>query len=117
MKKQVIVVEDNTEILDLIRVILVDEGFDVVGFDHFVPTQKILSQSPLVVLLDIRLQDGNGATLCKNIKSDPETNHIPVVLISALSNLEGIALECSADGFLAKPFDIVDLVNLVKQYD
>jgi DNA-binding response OmpR family regulator len=117
MNKQVVVVEDNADILDLIRVILTDEGFDVVGFDHIVPTHKILAQSPLVILLDVRLQDGNGGTLCRNIKSDPESRHIPVVLISALSNIEEMALECRADGFLAKPFDIADLVNLVKRYN
>ena len=73
--------------------------------------------SPQLILLDIRLSNGYGHLLCEDLKSNAKTSHIPVILVSGADNLEKIAVDYKADGFLAKPFDMEDLIQMVKNYD
>lgn len=116
MNKNIVVIEDDRDILDLIQYILADEGYDVVGFNRLEPLEKISGQQPSVILLDNRLADGYGNTLCLSLKTNTDTKHIPVIMISASGGLEQIANNCKADAFLAKPFDLADLLNMVKRY-
>jgi DNA-binding response OmpR family regulator len=116
MSKNVVVIEDDRDILDLIQYILADEGYNVVGYNRLEPIEKIKEQKPSVILLDNRLGEGYGNTLCLSLKTNNDTKHIPVIMISASGGLEQIANNCKADAFLAKPFDLADLINLVKHY-
>ena len=116
MNKNVVVIEDDRDILDLIQYILADEGYNVVGYNRLEPLEKIKEQQPSVILLDNRLADGYGNTLCLSLKTKEDTKHIPVIMISASGGLEQIARNCKADAFLAKPFDLADMINLVKHY-
>ena len=116
MNKNVVVIEDDRDILDMIQYILADEGYNVSGFWHLEPMERIIEKNPSVILLDNRLGDGFGNTLCLSLKTNEETKHIPVVIVSASGGLEQIALKCNADAFLAKPFDLEDLIKIVKYY-
>ena len=116
MNKRIVVIEDDIDILELIRYVLVDEGYDVVWFTHLQPVERIILLFPSVVLLDIRLGVGFGDTLCKLIKLNPASKQIPVILVSAVPNLANIAKQCQADTFLPKPFNLYKLVKLVKHY-
>jgi DNA-binding response OmpR family regulator len=116
MNKNVVVIEDDRDILDMIQFILADEGYNVSGYRHLEPIEKIVEKSPSVILLDNRLGDGFGNTLCLSLKTNEETKHIPIVMVSASGGLEQIALKCKADAFLAKPFDLEDLIKIVKHY-
>ena len=117
MNKRIVVIEDNKEILDLIEEILTDEGYRVVAFNHYESVDAIMDFSPELILLDVRLSDGYGHLLCEDLKSNPKTNKIPVILVSAADNLEKIAHEAGADSFLSKPFSVESLVKVVKHYD
>jgi DNA-binding NtrC family response regulator len=116
MSKNIVVIEDDRDILDLIQYILADEGYNVVGYNRLEPLEKIKEQQPAVILLDNRLGLGYGNTLCLSIKTNDDTKHIPVIMISASGGLEQIANSCKADAFLAKPFDLADLIDMVKRY-
>jgi len=116
MNKQIVIIEDDRDILDMIKYILADEGYDVAGFDRLEGVQRIIEQQPSVVLLDNRLADGYGNAFCATLKSNPVTKNIPVILVSASGNLEEIARQCNADAFLPKPFDLQDLIKIVEQY-
>jgi len=116
MNKHIAVIEDDRDILDLIECILTDEGYQIDLYDHIETADKIIAQQPAALLLDNRLANGYGATLCASLKSNPKTEHIPVILVSASSNIEQLAADCGADAFLPKPFDLDDLVKLVRQY-
>jgi two-component system, OmpR family, phosphate regulon response regulator PhoB len=116
MNRNVVVIEDDRDILDLIEYILVDEGYNVIGYNRLERPEKILEQQPSVILLDNRLANGYGNTLCLSLKTSEETKHIPVIMVSASGGLEQIANTCKADAFLAKPFDLEDLVSMVKHY-
>jgi DNA-binding response OmpR family regulator len=116
MNKNVVVIEDDRDILDLIQYILVDEGYNVRVYRHLEPVEKLAENLPSVILLDNRLANGYGGSLCLALKSNDKTKHIPVIMISASSGLEQLANNCKADAFLAKPFDLDDLVRTVKHY-
>lgn len=116
MPKKILVIEDDNDILDLIQYILEDEGYQVLPSNKIEPITAVISYQPDLVLLDNRLADGFGHKLCENIKSHPATKAIPVILVSATRDLEMVAKDCNADTYLTKPFDLQQLINIVKEY-
>ena len=109
--KEIYIVEDDDGIRELIEFLLVSANYSVKTF----PTARSFYQSfpqtkPDLFLLDIMLPDGNGLELCKEIKSGEDTGNIPVVLMSAhadISRMQG------ADDFIAKPFDVDELLHRI----
>lgn len=116
MPKKIVVIEDDNDILDLMQVILEDEGYQVLASEQVRNIDVIAEHQPALILLDDRLPGEYGHVICKRIKSNLRTKHIPVVLVSATRDLEKVAFDCKADDFLPKPFDLKDLLSLVKRY-
>ena len=116
MKKHIIIFEDDRDILDMMDMILADEGYQITACDNLIDNETIVNFKPSLILLDNKMGDGYGNTLCLAIKSDPLTKHIPVVMVSGTVSLHLIAERCKADGFLAKPFDLNELLDIVKKY-
>jgi len=117
MSSKIIVIEDDPDTLDIINYILSDEGYDVIAANNDEPLKHILAIQPALILLDNRLAlGGSGHDLCFQLKSDPATRHFPVILVSANFNLEKMAEDCLADGCLKKPFDVEELIALVKRF-
>jgi two-component system phosphate regulon response regulator PhoB len=120
MAKKVLVIEDDKDIRDAVTLALEDEGYEVISSDN----AKILKQldvvAPDIILLDNWLtdwsSDANGQQLSKDLKTNPATSHIPVVIVSAVSNIKEIAEAGMADGYLKKPFDLAELAAVVKKY-
>ena len=116
MRKRIIILEDEKDILEVIQFILEEEGYDVIAFNHFEPLEEIIEFQPNLVLLDVRLSDGYGHLLCSQLKANPTTSYLPVILVSGATNLEKIAKDYGADNFLEKPFGMDELVKMVKHY-
>ena len=116
MKKLIVVIEDDRDILDLIQYILIEEGYKVIGYDRIERIESIIAKQPSLILLDNRLADGYGNTLCLELKSHVLGKNIPVILVSASGNLGQVAKACGADGILQKPFDLAELIAIVKRY-
>jgi two-component system, OmpR family, phosphate regulon response regulator PhoB len=115
MSKKIIVIEDDNDILDLMQYILEGEGYQVIASNYAGPLSDIIKHKPNLILLDDRLRDGSGRALCAEIKSRPDTTHIPVVLVSATTDLAKVAQESKANTYLTKPFNISDLISVVKK--
>lgn len=116
MDKIIYVVEDNDDIRELVEYILEIEGYKVTGFPNATTFNKeIQNSAPDAVVLDIMLPDGNGIDICNQLKSTLATGNIPVLLMSANTNVAMIGSESKADDFISKPFDIDDLVYRVKK--
>jgi two-component system phosphate regulon response regulator PhoB len=117
MPKKIIIIEDDRDILDIMTYILSEEGYEILAATDSKPLEEIQLHQPMLVLMDNRLTDGFGQDFCKQIKNNPATQHFPIVLVSANSGLEKMAFESQADTYLSKPFDIVELIELVKKFD
>lgn len=112
--KQIYVVEDDKDIRELLELLLRSQDYQVQSF----PTakdfkDKIFSEKPDLVLLDIMLPDGNGVEICKELTQKQTTKEIPVVLMSAHAN-PNISKEVGAKDFIAKPFNIDDFNERIK---
>ncbi len=98
--------------------ILRDAGFEVVEGGTGAEALELLhSRHPQLVLLDIQLPDVNGFEVCRRIKGDPATQHIPVLHISATydeASGETVSLESGADIFLAEPVEPTELITVVR---
>jgi CheY-like chemotaxis protein len=117
MKKHIMIIDDNTDICEVIQMLLEMEGYFVTarmtGKDSVDVVKKL---TPDLILLDVMLDDGyNGLEICKVIKQTEATHHIPVVIISATHTLtEAIQQDCRPNDFISKPFDIDNLIDVVE---
>jgi two-component system phosphate regulon response regulator PhoB len=105
--KKVFVVEDDEDIRLLIDYILKDDLYQVQLFPDGNTLKKGLSlELPDLIVLDIMLPDGDGVEICRQLKEDAATAHIPVLLMSAHRSKREIQGNIPSDGFISKPFDI-----------
>jgi DNA-binding response OmpR family regulator len=113
--KKVLVVDDNPETLLLVQILLDRHGFLVESVTHASLLEKKIKQfDPGLLIIDVNLQDGDGRLICRNLKSDPDTAHIPIILFSADPAFNSNLHDYCADGFITKPIDarlFVDNVN------
>jgi DNA-binding NtrC family response regulator len=116
VSKRVLIIEDDHDILDMMRYIVEDQGYEVIAFSHAGSVEEIIQLEPQLILLDERMPEKPGHLLCASIKAHPIIQNIPVILISAVMHLENIASECKAYSFIKKPFDLKDLTGLVNAY-
>jgi len=116
MNKRICVLEDTTEIFEIIKIVLEEEEYEVFGFETvsaFKANVNLLS--PDLFLLDVMLPDGNGIDVCRALKSAEDTKHIPVVVMTANSKIATMKEDCTAEDFIAKPFDIDHLAAIVNR--
>ncbi|MGB4398296.1 MAG: response regulator [Daejeonella sp.] len=116
MKKKIVVIEDNHDILELLGFILENEDYEVLASLDAEPLKSLEEINPHLILLDENLGAQKGHQLCLEIKANPGTSHLPVILISAVNDLAEIARKCKADDYISKPFLIEDLLDLVRQH-
>lgn len=116
VRKQILVAEDDPSIMEGMQMILEDAGYDVATSLNGDAVYNLGKQIPDLFLLDIWMSGVDGGDLCKYLKKDHKTQDCPVVLVSANRDGERIADESGADDFLAKPFEIEDLLAIVEKY-
>ncbi|MFQ5677437.1 MAG: diguanylate cyclase, partial [bacterium] len=101
----------------LLKTYLSAEGYDVISArDGEEGMQKVNAEHPDLVLLDVMMPKMNGFEVCKAIKGDETTKYIPVILVTALNELEDKikGMDAGADDFLSKPFNKLELLVRVR---
>lgn len=114
--KNILIIEDNHAILDVITLILQSEAYKVTGLNKSADMMKNIDAfKPDLMILDIMLPDADGRELLSQIRTNQKTANIPVLMISAKYTAENIKHgEYKPNGFLAKPFDIDDLLDKIE---
>ncbi len=114
-RSKVLVIDDSEETRHLMQTILEDEGYDVImAIDGESGIRKAKQLEPFAILLDILLPDINGWNVLKRLKSMPETNEIPIIIISVLENTsKGISM--GAIDFFVKPIEKDKLLDRLKK--
>jgi len=116
MSKLIQIIEDDEAIRDVIEYILQQSEYDVTVASNAKEFKiNLFNSLPDLILMDVRLPDGNGIQLCRKLKQSLETRHIPVIIMSAHANAEESSKEAFADAFIAKPFDLNDLLKLIEK--
>jgi DNA-binding response OmpR family regulator len=116
-RKKILVVEDEPDILEFLQVILEEEGYAVLTSDKGEFLEQLdNSNLPDLIIVDVLLSGKDGREIVKQMKSQEETKHIPVIMFSAHPSAEQTAREAGAEDFLAKPFDIDELLAKVAKY-
>ncbi len=114
---KILIVDDVPLNVELQKTYLLSVGYEViVAMDGQAAIDKIESEGPDLILLDIMMPKINGFEVCKKIKSNPSTQFIPVVMVTALQEVEDKirGIEAGADDFISKPFNKMELMARVK---
>ena len=117
MSAKVLIIEDEPDIRKTIDYNLSKESFTVFQAGSIAEgEQSILDNCPDVIILDLMLPDGSGLTLCRDVKSNSETKHIPIILLTAKADEVDrvIGFELGADDYVTKPFSVRELTLRVK---
>lgn len=112
-KIKVLVVDDERNILDIIKFNLEVEGYEVITSRDGEEALRLVQElKPDLILCDIMMPELDGLEVCRRLKSDGRTNQIPVVMLSARTQAQDkvASIEAGADDFITKPFDFSDLV-------
>ncbi|MDB5133550.1 MAG: hypothetical protein JWP37_153 [Mucilaginibacter sp.] len=120
MGKKIMVIEDDTDIRETMVYALEEAGYEVIASEDARILKHLNSHKPDLILLDNWLSDwksdANGEQLSKQLKTDPQTSHIPIIIVSAISNVKEVAEAGLADNYLRKPFDLKDLIQMAEKY-
>lgn len=113
--KKILLLDDDIDILNVIKLVLSYKRYEVKAISKWQNVQAILKEfSPDLIMLDIDLGGADGGEICKKIKLSKKNQHIPVILISAHHLPEKYLKSVKAQGFVSKPFEMQDLLNIVK---
>ena len=110
--KKVLVVDDEKAIVQMLSMNLKSFGYNVIAaYDGYEALDILNYEKVDVILLDIMMPDMDGIEVCNRIKSNPETRVIPIIMVSAKTQIEDkvLGLNNGADDYLIKPFDIQEL--------
>lgn len=113
--KHILIADDDLAIVDSLSMALNDEGFKVSSASDGYIIEAVNEHHPDLILLDLWLRHVSGAEICCQLKINKKTKNIPIIMISANKEIAEIARESKADDFLAKPFDIDDLLQKINQ--
>ena len=117
MRKKILILDDDPDILEIISLILVENEYEVralsCGDTVF---NDIKDFKPDLLLMDVMLAGMDGRSICKNIKKNPLTFSVPVILISGTHDLsKSLHLPGAPNDFVAKPFDLDYLLQMVEK--
>jgi two-component system cell cycle response regulator len=115
-----LIVDDNQQNVELLQAYLellpckVDVAFD--GVEAIERVADPNQQTPDLILLDVMMPRMSGFEVCRKLKSDPATRHIPIMMVTALNELGDIerGVESGTDDFLSKPVNKLELITRVK---
>jgi len=115
-KKTIMIADDDPGIVEVLTLMLEDAGYEVETTDDGQTVREVKEHLPDLILLDIWMAGFDGRDICKYLKSQKLTKHIPLIIISANKDTEGIAKEAGADDFIAKPFEMKELLAMVEKH-
>jgi len=113
---RLLVVEDEGELLEFLKMRLEANGYEVIGAcDGKEGFEKAVKAKPDLILLDLMLPKVDGYWVCNLLKNDKRYGMIPIIILTARSEAESLKLakECGADAYMTKPFEVEELLSKI----
>jgi CheY-like chemotaxis protein len=112
------VIDDDTAVLEAVSTILKDEGYEVLLINDPLTVKSTIENEnpPQLIFLDILMAGMDGQEVAQLVKNSEKTKQVPIVMLSANIQVEEIAKKSHADGFLKKPFNIEELIQVTRKY-
>lgn len=117
-KKRILVVDDERELVDLLKIRLQANGYEVLaGYDGKEGLEKARKEAPDLIILDLMLPKMDGYKVCGLLKADTRYSKIPIIMFTARAQEEDRKLgeEVNADAYVTKPFEPNTLLSEVKK--
>jgi CheY-like chemotaxis protein len=111
--KKIMIADDDPGIVDAVEMLLAFEGYEVTSTVNGATVLDMKEELPDLLLLDIWMSGEDGRDICKKLKQTPGIRHIPVIMVSASHDIKESALASGADDFLAKPFEMNELLQKI----
>ena len=115
-KKKVMIIDNDPGILDSVKLLLEVCNYDVEATDDLSIVTDSRHELPDILLLDIWMSGVNGKDVCKQLKSRDLTRQLPIIMFSANREIAKIAQEAGADDYIAKPFELNDMLEKIERY-
>jgi len=118
-KKKVLIVDDELDIVEAIKFTLELEGFEcITAYDGEAGLAKAKLGQADLILLDVNMPKMNGYKVCRLLKFDESYKKIPIIMLTARTAEKDIQIgeQTGADEYVPKPFDMDQLVSLIKGY-
>ena len=117
MPTKILLIEDEPDIRKTLEYNISREGYDVISASSLKEAKDHLNSTSFsLVLLDLMLPDGSGLDLCREVKSDSEKMHIPIIILTAKDDEvdKVVGFELGADDYVTKPFSVRELILRIK---
>jgi len=112
--KLILVLDDDPDICTMIKMVLDYHGYSAMDADTKEKAETILSANLVaLIIMDMLLSGADGSDICRSLKQDNKTSSIPVLMFSAHPNAKAICMAAGADDFIAKPFEMNDLLDKI----
>lgn len=118
-QKTILIADDEVDIVETLKFVLETEGFNVItAFDGEEALKSAKEFMPDLMLLDVMMPKMNGYKVSRLLKFDKKFQNIPILMVTARSQEEDklIGEETGADEYITKPFDIMNVVDLINKY-
>jgi two-component system alkaline phosphatase synthesis response regulator PhoP/two-component system response regulator VicR len=118
MPKKILVVDDERQIVKLVEINLRKAGYDVVcAYDGVEALEKVQSDRPHMIVLDVMMPRMNGFDVLKKLQANPETEQIPVIMLTAKAQDADIfaGWQSGVSSYLTKPFNPRELLTFVQR--
>jgi CheY-like chemotaxis protein len=113
MRKRILMLDDNQDVLDIVKEALSYERFEVtITSEAENIIENIQRHMPDLLMLDYKLSGPRGDEICREVKAHPQLSNIPVIICSAYLNKDDL-LACGCDAIITKPFGLEELVDTV----
>tara|TARA_B100001121_G_scaffold310652_1_gene343529 strand:- start:2067 stop:2777 length:711 start_codon:yes stop_codon:yes gene_type:complete len=116
-KNTVLIVEDEEDIASILQINLEADGYDVITLNSGGPVMSVvLEQQPSIILLDVMIPEKDGFEVCKELKANPQTKHVPIIFLTAKTLEHNVisGLEIGADDYITKPFSVSVVISRIK---
>ncbi|HVZ66730.1 MAG TPA: response regulator transcription factor [Patescibacteria group bacterium] len=111
--KKILVVDDDSAILEVVKLILEDNDYEVQTSANGDFLRSIEKNLPDLILLDVLLSGEDGRVIARKLKKNDKTSNIPIIMLSAHPNATTSVYEAGADDFVPKPFEIDTLLSVI----